>query len=154
MSRGTRAYQELWSHAPRASRGQLLPPMNLSGSQFALSLGDCFRLSPPIGAHVDVYVLSHLHQRGSLLQVWCPVQFRRPDVTCDTYDCYPPRGGSVQYSLVHQPPSQVQYMLWFELCFNRGSWPVVLEAVSQLVVGKNYDPTIQQYWRCGIQSVV
>jgi len=45
-------------------------------------------------------------------------------------------------------------MLWSELCYSRGAWPVVLEAVWRLVVGKNYDLTIQHYWSYRIGSVV
>jgi len=45
-------------------------------------------------------------------------------------------------------------MLWSELCYSRGAWPVVQEAVSRLVVGKNYDPTIPHYWSCRIRSAV
>jgi len=30
-------------------------------------------------------------------------------------------------------------MLWSELCYSGGAWPGVLEALLQLVVGKNYD---------------
>jgi len=45
-------------------------------------------------------------------------------------------------------------MLWSELCYSGGAWPVVLEAVSRLVVGENYDQTIQHYWSCQILFVV
>jgi len=45
-------------------------------------------------------------------------------------------------------------MLWSELCYSGGAWPVELEAVSRLGVWKNYDPTIQHYWSCRIWSVV
>ena len=36
----------------------------------------------------------------------------------------------------------------------QSGWPVRLEAVSQLVVGKNYDPTNQHYLSCQILPVV
>jgi len=45
-------------------------------------------------------------------------------------------------------------MLWSELCYSGGAGPVMLEALSRLVVGKNYDATIQLYWSCRIPSVV
>ena len=45
-------------------------------------------------------------------------------------------------------------MLWSELGYSGGAWPVVLEASSRLVVGKNCDPTIQQYWSCRIHAVM
>ena len=44
-------------------------------------------------------------------------------------------------------------MVWSELCYSGGAWPVVLEAVTRLVVGINYDPTIQHYLGCRIRSV-
>ena len=49
--------------------------------------------------------------------------------------------------------AQTQGLFLLMVCYSGDALPAVLEAVSRLV-GKNYDPTIQQYWSCRIHSVV